>query len=285
MIEIPLWQLALFGLIYLAGYVFAVLTLVLPFAALGAMRRGRPWRAAAISAVAIFGFAVTIWPGLRDLYRFEGAKAVVRASEIRGEAPDLTGKTVAYLSEQDPKTDYGADCDRLLRYSGAKVVYLLQTDALAKSTGPKVELWENPVDLTSIILGEAVLSDPEDSPYQLCDIRPLTAAPLRIDYLVGRDIGLLAPGLQANLLAATVGPDYWAKLDFYVAPVADQHRFLLAAEGAQILLPSVYFYGAGIPAPLTDRSFRWPAADGAEGSGTRHELVAATLCRHDPGQC
>lgn len=268
-----------------AIYLFSLLWLILPFVALLWWGRGKWGRAVLAGLVAVLSFALSVGPMLRDSYRFREPAGIARASAVLGQAPDLTGKVVAFISENDPKHDGYLNCNRLLQYSGAAKVYLLRSDGLRDATAGQPPIWSAPVDLPALVLGEAVLrtSALGDEEYRSCELGPISGPLLPIDYLMGNSINLQQAALQENLLTGPVDPAYSPRLDYYFSPVADEHRFLLSAATADLQLVSVYFSGAGFPALLQSRSYMWPRR--ASDADMAYDKVFAALCRDQSEAC
>lgn len=269
------------------SYAMAVLGMMLPVLALLCWRVGRHRRAGILGISGLILLAISAGPALLDEIRFRYAAGIMRQTTITRSVPDLTGKTVAYVSGRS-FDDVSLDCEAILRHSGAAVVYMIEPFHKDRAGGPPPDL-TGPLDLTALVSARAALADTppgydnwpvdgRDRPF--CSPAPLNAPAKDIDYFVMRGGNYDGEAPFEQELAGLDHERFHPQLEWYFAPVADPAQFRIAAARADLLRMSMSAHLAGYPWLFGPSDLRdLPARPG------RDPEVLAALCRDRAEDC
>ena len=286
-ITIGLPDLLFFAAMMLLAYGLAFMGLVLPLVGLVTWLRGRHGRGLVIGAVGLGCLAISAGPVLWDRWQFRRAVHALQQAEVRRTIPDLTGKTVAYVSNRS-HDDPQLECKAILETSGAAAVLMIDPYRLPTEDGaPRLDLGA-PLDLTALVTGRATMgaaplgwSDSwPDSDLQYCVPEPLQGPVPRIDYFVMQGGFEGAERPFEDMLERAGSDRVPARLGWYFGPVDNPSAFQPAPERADLLSFSLWQEIHGFPAFGLGVTFaQWPPtyADDPD--------VLAALCREGAADC
>lgn len=286
-IHMGIQDLLFFGGFLLLVYGLAFAGLVLPLAGLVTWLRGRRGRGLLIGAVGLGCLAISAGPALMDRWQFRRAVHSLQQAEVRRTIPDLTGKTVAYISNRS-HDDPLLECAAILKHSGAATVLMIDPYHQPAEEGAPVLDLGAPLDLAALVTGKATIGNAPlgasdfwpESDLRFCAPEPLPGPVRRIDYFVMQG-GFEGAELPFGDVLQGPGLDQFAaRLGWYFGPVEDPARFRPSAAHADLLSFGLWQQVYGYPATgFRDVFVQWPAAWVGDPD------VQAALCREGGPDC
>ena len=287
MITFGLSDLLFFAGILLLAYGLAFAGLVLPLVGLVTWLRGRHGRGLVIGAVGLGCLAIRAGPALWDRWQFHRTVQALQRAEVRRTIPDLTGKTVAYISNRS-HDDPQLECRAILETSGAAAVLMIDPYRPSIEGGAPLLDLGAPLDLTALVTGRATIGSAPlgeadywpDSDLPYCVPEPLKGPVPRIDYFVMQGGFEGAERPFEDMLERAGSDRVPARLGWYFGPVDNPSAFQPAPERADLLSFSLWQEIHGFLAFGFGVTFaQWPPTSADDPD------VLAALCREGAADC
>lgn len=267
------------GAFLLGMALWYILCLVLLIAGIRSLYLRR-WLNAGALLVLFFGLYIA--PSLVQLWEKRQITAAIDRAQVIGDLPDLTGKVVVLATGRD-LDDPLLECETLMRFSGARIVYL--TPPFRKDYDRDAVDLSVAVDLESLIVGRAQMvthGDPGQSSYENCELQPgpVTEPPEYL--LLSGAYNDAATRHFRDRLSAPALDGHHVSMLWYMAPITDPAVVLINEDQADLLLFQTDAIKPGFPYnPLISPD----RIDVPDWQDQLEPLLRPVFCRHGDAQC